>query len=757
MFFKKLFIIFFTAFFHFNFAYGKSFFSDFSCFQDMKRYYPDLIEGKLEWNEQKRFFRCFRDSLELFVEKKIFTHDPSRDYFTEEEIFRLFHLYFEYDVESAHLLTDRVFKIKKILIGGSVDKLKDAEIASLYRLANDYRDIYFILSKQAVVFKKAFNSEERITSQEKEKVMYQIHKAFVFLEQAYTREKIVYSIEDLYKYGEYFNSIVDFNSSLGPKLAQKSFWFLQNLFSGLFSPQKEIYSEDWSSALSSLYDSLDLFFHYKTHFREQMPSLEWNQRVLEGLEIFVSSLSPDGRPSAKREKGFPIKNLDEILSVFLHSFDKDSPHLKDSLFANIYQKHSVSFLTRALSCLSLEDSQDQTCKSEWKTRGPSVATVSFSDVKFEFLQNEIKKTQVSETPVFLRLDRLSTLKKWLAEYKVDILRIQSGDIKSTAEKRHFDQWLDPFFGWDKQKGSIVFGASHSSKNDEKAHQLLNYQAFLQLFLSFYLPQELSSENQLSISFRSWKKMTSDILPALLVMGGQTQEYKHSWRESFLKLFDLADSFLYSSDRNNFLSQRELVDLTVYLAEALKNAKFAESEILKLCEGNSNPSCAIEGLVKNSEIMSSYPRFKKHLFDIHQLDKYKEKITNVLGKRESESTVQAFHLLPLFVLIQTAELNYDRIDKDKSFNLEADELLSFVKLFEEKLYREVPYLSSNEQARSYLMYSFKSGSIPFFTGNRLTALEFSHWHLNPKARNPFTITPNDFHFLIFDFYNLLSKF
>ena len=108
-------------------------------------------------------------------------------------------------------------------------------------------------------------------------------------------------------------------------------------------------------------------------------------------------------------------------------------------------------------------------------------------------------------------------------------------------------------------------------------------------------------------------------------------------------------------------------------------------------------------------MAAYPRFQKHLFD-SQIDKYKERIEAVLGRKGEQ--IQALNLLPLFVLIQTIELNYKLIDRNQSFYLESDELLLFGKKIEAQLESQIPYLSNQNQERAYLMYSFKTGDIPF---------------------------------------------
>ena len=722
-------------------------------------YYPYLAKGELEWPEQKRFFRCLHDTLELFVEKGIFTHDPSRDHFTKTEIFRLFHLYFEYDSNLSRRLTEQVFALKKILIGGSVDQLKDQEIADFYRLIYDYQEIYFILHKQIPIFRKVFTGgSDGITPEQSERALNQMRKSFVLLGRAYTRENIVYPIGELYKYYEYLTESQLVKPS-GSETVKQSAWFLHNLLQGLFSPQKEIKGKKgWSMALNSLYETINLLFYYKTYFLNNLSSPERTYRIIESAEIVIDSLQQIQAKGNK--KGFPLKNLDEMLSVLFSFFDPVAPAeaVANSFFANIHLGQSIPLLTRTLFCFSLESSAEKNCKSQWGSGSASpVVTLSFADSRFEFFPDEIKENPISNSSIFVDREKLGILKRWLSNYKKSILKIHYGDVHFVAVDRQFDHWLSPFFGWE-DNSRIVFGSFHPPEGHEKFYQLLDYQALLPLLFASYLPEGFfSSEKEegesVSIPFQTWKRMVEDISPVLAVLVGK-EGYQFSWRRALFDFFHFADTFLYSSNRDKLLNAREFIDLTVHFLEGVKSAQLAYSKISNGCADHLNSSCAAEKIIEDQEILAAYPRFQKYLF-ASQIGKYKDRITAVLEKRGKPN--QSFSFLPLFILMQTMELNYELIDRNQSFNLESDELLLFAKNFEDQLVGRIPYLLNRQQARSYLMYSFKMGNMPFFTGHSLTPLKFANWHLNPKNREPFIISPNEFHFLIFDFYKLYQNF
>ena len=738
-------------------------FSNLSCFKDIKKYYPGITKGSLNWPQQKRFFRCLHDTLEIFT-KISFAPDSRQetDGFTKTDLFNLFHWHLGQSCVDARRLMERVFAIKKILIGGSADKLKDSEIVKLYKLIYDYREIYFVLHRHIPTFKKVFSKKAgNINPEENEKALKELKTAFILLERAYLREKISYPIEDIFKYGDYFKE-AEFVEPSQQKTVRQSFRYLHHLFQGLFSPKRKIKGKDWNIALSSLHKTISLFFHYKSHFTNNMPRPWLILRMIESAEIFISSLKKD----------FPLENLDEMLSSALSFVDKGSSAFKNSWLAHLAKNDFIPLLTRTLVCFSLDRSSNKKCKSEWgkKSSSPTVR-VSFKDRQFDIFPNKIKSHKLSHPSVVISRENLQFLSHWMLNYKRDIQGIFFGYFKPIAKSRGFNHWQDSFFGWEKNN-RIEFGSFHKPEHNKKKYQLLNYQVFLPLLFDSYFPDNFFSPSQkgqpVSISKKTWEQMITDMAPVFLALS-----HKSSLREYLIGMFDLADSFLYSSNRDKQMSAEELVDLTVHILEGIKTAQLADKRIFQKKTnhlsakdtGSPIPSWPdasnhlsakdiAQAILTDEEILSAYPRFKKYLFP-SQMEKYAQKITSVL-KGEADQ-IKASHLLPLFVLIQIMELNYHLIDQNLSFNLESEELLLFAKKFDKQLAEAIPYVFNPEQARDFLMYSFKTGDMPFFTGDQWTPLKFAHWHLNPHQKKPFKITPNEFHFFIFDFYNLQKQF
>ena len=604
MFSKKLLFFAFVFCFSFTSYAQENIFSEVECFKDMKKYYPLLFKGEpgFGWQKQERFFLCLHDTLEIFVDKEIFIPPKDRDYFTKEEISWIFDEYFGYDPETSRDLTNKLFLIKKVLIGGSVNKLKIRELAVFRRLVFDYQDIYYILHKQIPVFHKAF-AGEHIAPQEKTDALHQLKKAFILLKRAYTREGIVYPIHDMHKYDEYFEEAQIFKTSR-TSLAKQAFWFLHNLYEGLFSPQQAIKKTDWQLALDSLYNMVNLFLHHRAYFSKDMYPPAFVYRALESMEIFVSSLK--FVKTQKNKKGFPLKNLDKMLSVI---FSYQNSHISGGFFTNI---DSIPLLTRTLTCFSLDKSPEKNCKSEWGSRSSSpVVTLSFEDSKFEVFPDEIKRSSLSKQSAVIELEKLRILKQWFAAYKKSLSDIHLGNANDVARNRQFDHWLNPFFGWEEESSRMIFGSFYSSKSKDKSYQLLNYQAFLSLLFFSYLTEDFfSSENgeQASLSFTTWKKIVKEISPALVTFGGK-EGYKSSWRQSFFDLFHFADSFSYSSNRDKLLNARELMDLTIHLLEGIKSSYFTYDKISQLCANNLSLSCVKQKIVEDQEIMAVHPRFQ----------------------------------------------------------------------------------------------------------------------------------------------------
>ncbi|MDE0091994.1 MAG: hypothetical protein OXN83_01760, partial [Oligoflexia bacterium] len=598
---------------------------------------------------------------------------------------------------------------------------------------------YFIIHKHIPVLMKAFASASHtITTEQRTKSLQQIKTAFQLLESAYKRENIAYPIQDIYRYGAYFKQAGFLKDE---QKADRAFFFLHHLIEGVLFPEKEIKDSRWTVIFDTFYNTIDLLLYYKTYFVEDLTDLQKTYVKLESARLFLSLLKNSS------SEAFPLNSLDNMLYVLVSFFDQQTEtSLSRNMLSNLRDKRLIRFFTRTLTCFSLSLPSKANCSSEWR-KDSSVVTFSFPDSQFQFFSDKIQKEDYSSSiRMFLDSKKIDSLNRWIYGYKKSLFDLHQGDLEAVAVRHQFDHWLEPFFGWG-EDGRIRFGDFYSSDHIEKAYQLLNYQAFLSFLLSAYLPND-----EKGISFKVWTNIVSQFSPLLVILGG-SKGYKMSWKKSFYGLFQVADSFLNSSDRDQHLNSKELIDLTVHFLEAAKSSQKAFDVISGFCGESIDSSCIADAIIREQGILSAYPRFQEYIFNF-KIDAYKEKIQDTVGEINNNFT--QVQLLPLFFLLQSMELNYHLIDQDQSFNLESDELLVFAKEFQDSLNAQVPYVFNSEQALSYLMYSFKTGNMPFFTGSGFEPVRYTHWHLSSKSYQAFTITPNDFHFLMFDFYNLYKQ-
>ena len=705
----------------------------------MQNYAPHLASGQLSKEQQDRFFHCVWGVLDLIVVKRMIVHDDSRDHFTREEIFRLFNVYFEYDEETALKFRDFIFVAKKILVGGSSDKLKDKELAHLFNLIYDYRDAYYIIHKQLPLLRNAGQPGHSLSEEQKERLLKKFKRSLQGLQEAYQRENVVYTLSDLNHDGEYLNT-----ESSQTYLVSSLF---QGLFEGVLFPQTKIEAQGWDTAFKMIYKGLNLYLYYKTHFKAGLTAMEKRYVQLQSAQLFLDIISENP------DQGFPVKALDKILLSAVGLLEGQSPSL-DRWLSRLKNPNAMALITRSIVCFSLK--RFSNCGAETDSESsPELSQVqtSFPDTEFSFSEGQLLQKDLDSPALFLTPAQIQYLQQWLTSYQEGIQHIYYGWIQETAVKHQFDQWLDPFFGWDAE-GQIIFGSFDSKVSAQKSFWLLENQRVLSFFLGSYLPEDFFSSTQSRMSVKLWNQILSDFSPALSVLLG-TPGQNASIKQQANALFSLADQFLNSSDKDDSLNSKELLDLSVHLFSALKQSQRLFQELSPVCQTEPISPCLAQKLLEDERLLSPYPRFQEYIFK-QTRGRYQEKIQSVLGDIEG-SAFSSMDLLPLFFLIQLMETNYHLLDSDQSFSLESRELLSLAHAFKNAVYVNIPYIHSEKQAVSYIMYSLKVGSLPFFTGSSEDPIKFSHWHLNPQSRKPFTITANDFHFLLFDLYNLYTKF
>ena len=715
---------------------------DLPCIKAIKENYPDFLEGQLKGLKEEKFFGCITAFLDLFVHKKYAYHDSTRDHFTKNEIIYFFNREVGYnDEEKSKQITEKVLLIKKLFIGGSINNIKDKELSQLLNLIPDYRDAYFIIQEEIPIFKMLFKEGFRdIDSESKKQTLKQLRKTVLVLSRAYQRERVSYTVEDLAKYPSYMGkNSLRWNSV---------FSILQNVFEGVLVPQKEIKREGWTFFENVIRRGVDFLFYYNEHLllKEDLTEIKFVYNSLAALERFFLVLSSNEKLFL--ERGFPLKNLDEILhaSIDFINFSED----RASFLSRFKDKKRLNFFTRTLFALSLRSDKQKESSVEW-INNPFRVSFTFPDSQFDFFKDYFTEKPLKEA-YFISSKKFNKLKRWVKQYKQDLLEIHYELTEDLARKKGMEHWLDFFFGWNEKK-EMIYGSFDWVDNDSKMIHFVNYQSFLSLFLASYMPEEFFYSEEVEISKKQWNEIVLNFTPFLLVFFGGN-ELQNNWRNSLEDLFLVADLFLNSSDANGSLNRKELMDLTVHLSTAFQQSQKVFPQLLGLCEGSDFSTCAVKSLLNQPGMLSSYPLFKDYIFPEKEQE-YEKNFQSVLAGMERHSFSQ---LMELFFLIQVLEVNYyQKINTNVSFSLEYEELLVFAESLKEQMFLNIPYLYSSDQALAYLLYSFQFREIPFFTGSEFESVQFTHWYLNPEVQKPFSITPNHFHKVGFEFYNVYKKF
>ena len=728
--------------------------------------YPYVLKGEESptqsdiYSQSDIFFRCIKDLLELVAVKNYYIHPSERDHFIRREVFNWFHSRIGYDKEKSQLLTHRLLFIKKLLVGGSIDTIKDQELDQLYDLVDYYKEIYLVLHKEISVLKnlvqgKKINLEgkEKTLEQVEKDTLEQVGKAVILLSRAYQSENVSYTVEDISKYSEYIKRYSENDTTS----LQALFTILQNLLQGSIYPHQEIQGKHWDVFVNVIHRSVGFLFHYNKYILKKQTEIQFAYNSLSSLNNFLSILSSN--QELYFNQGFPIENIDNILHAVLQLFRSQGD--SSLLLSGLKDKKSIRYFTRSLFTFSLNPKNSHKGQADWDTEASHVR-VSFKDYKFQFYEDQLTQQKKKSDSLFVSSEQIQSLNTWIDDYKSGIYDIFKGKEQQVAQYIGLEHWLSAFFGWN-ENNEIIYGEEldltglhYSPNNSFKMLHFLGYRSFLSLLLNKYVSEDFFETDRAveELSEEQWDHFLSDLSPLFFVVFGQ-DGFPKSVKKSLQNLFTVADLFMNSSDVNGSLNRKELLDLSIHLISALKKSQKTFPFLLELCDTKMDFSkCVTKAFINEPEILQNYPRFKDYLETRKSL--YEKHISNILKDLETDSS--PFALVELFFLIQVMETNYyRRINTNATPSLEFEELLVFSKSLTEKIRSSVPYLYNSEQALAFILYSFESQEIPFFTGDEFESLRFSHWYLNSKARSSFSVNPREFHTVGFEFYNLYKRF
>ena len=756
--------------------------------EKMKSHYTSLLQGTISNKTQEEFFTCLYDGLRLFSQRM--EHADKRNYFTTEDIAKFF--YYDRDLNPVRSWEFAVksLVIKKIFIGGDVDRLSDKELQQLIRLVYDYEQFFIHIKRWVPFFHAVLKGESfSISSADFNKSMERLQWAFATALQAYRREKVSYSVSDFHQIDEYarvlkykaedfqqiLNSVkstegspvvLNFQKtvryanrlrlhSLGFREAKQ--WknlsdFLHFWGSGLFT--RPITGNRWGKFASSINSIISLFFTHRVYiagrdiFEPEVFSI-----VLNGLEMLTDSIL--NSESMHKSRGFPATHFTGLVKSIL-SQAKTSGDLSSSPLTHLTEPDSgdsISLITRALICFSISPISSNCKVVSSNKKSEPISIFSFPDGRYVFQRNGLRKWIPSYGKTFaITENQLKSLKYWLQEFRrqVDNIKINSHLV---AEKYSFSHWMSDFFGED-EKRRIWFGYGAGNEFQiSLSYSLLNYSAFLKFLLSSWFKQS-GPKKTFSLDISEWKGLTNKIFPVLSVLF--QMDYTEELKRMSYFLFEYGDLLLNSANKNERMEFDELLDITVHLVSAQKSSQFAFEKIKLNCGKELKQECVNKQLFRNRGILSNFPQILDYV--------------TTFGERDFASSARdlfpvtirnAYDLMPFFLITQLTEVLFYKYDFNKDFQLEQDEFQKMVQGLDAKATSWVPYIHNDKQAEVYLRYAIKTGKFPLLMEKEDQVLDFgsldvSYWITHSESYKDLPIYRYQIFAFFVNLYNLYKK-
>ena len=780
MFFKTLLL--FTPLFLVSFpAFG--FIEKLTCSQKMPSRYRSLLRGTITYEDRRQFFLCIQDALKLSMK-----YISTRKDYTTEDITKFYYHVLDYPVARAWEMASKTLVIKKILLGGRVDRLEGHKIEQLTNLISKYQDFFAGIKEEVPLFLRILSGSPPFISFDfLDKSVKKLHSAVRSLGEAYRGKGVSYTLSDFRQIPDYarilsyttsdftkilryaedkgtghvtldFYKTIRYANALGiDSLGRKKGRQLENLSSFLYFWGTGVFSgpiegRSWNYFTGSFNHIISLFIRYQVYIAGRDV---FNPRVfsvvLKSIDEAIDAImyvryNPSG-------KGFPASHLEGLIRTVLSQADSEDDFSESPLSHLVDEKNkdSLSFIIRALICFSLPPVPSD-CKiiSSQKKSEPFLSFL-FPDGKYLFQRNDTRKWVPSKDKVFSVIpDQLQSLKNWLGEFRywINFMRING---EAVANYYGFSHWLNGFFGQDREKRIRFDYVSSAESEFSLFYSLLNYSAFLKFFISPYLKLDSEAET-LSIGPSDWARFTEEMLPVLAVLF--QINYNDGLKKLSPVLFEYGDLLLNSSNKNGKLEVSEVLDLTMHLSSAQQSSYVSFSLLKKNCGELLENSCISEELFFNPQILDNFPHFQKYFLSVEAKD-------FIFPTRELlPATVQeSYELLPFFLIVQLTELLFHKYDFNKSLKIELQEFQELTRGLVSKMTESIPHLNNKEHGERYLRYAMIEGNFPFLMekGDIFSSIKFTHWVMHPKEYEDIPILKYQLFVFLVNLYNLGNRF
>ena len=741
MFFKVLLLL-------LNFSAAEAFdFSQFTCVIKASERYRAILRGTITEEERRDFFLCIQGGVELF--QRFFTHSPDRDYFTTLDIAKFFYHYLDYSRDEAYEVSVKALILKKILVGGAVDRLEDENLTKIKNMSYKYGHVsyaWFVerMQKHIPLLISIFQGGGKPSEARLQTMMSRIKDVLQDVAWLYKKHDVVYSLEDLRGIPDYIRvlklSAADFGEIYDRAAWREGAKSIHFDFAKIVRVSKELgfFSDDlkgaehigaflyfysrpifgshvsgdkWKRFVRSLQPVISMALHYQIHLadKEDMFSPHALPHALTVLDFGLQAmLHIRENPAGKR--GFPVENLQGLLAAGL-----DGGEGGDFLGAlRSDSSDSLGLLARSFVCFSLP-SPSASCRAvKMEKKGDPLLRLVFPDGEYVFAHSGNFDMRPAARPrrFDIRPDQIDFLRDWIEEFQRMLYGWKTDQGLYGGLRYGFSHWLSGFFGYDRFR-RIQFGNIRSPELVSfTAHDFIVVSSFLELLSDPYFEGGSMPPYQ-------WEKFKSEIIPALSAVFNIPYTKDFHRMSSFL--FKAGDLLLNSSNQNNKLERGELLDLTVHLMESAKSARWS-FRLLEIHCLSMSADCVSQNLIRDPRHLSHFPSFQERM-DYASYTPFLSAARDLLP----ETTSRSFDLAPFFLSVQLTELWFYVLDEDRSGGLSPEELAlrlrpSLAKMTDDLL----PYTHNRRQGEMYLRYALKEGELPFFDEDPFSAVRFSHW-------------------------------
>ena len=685
-----------------------------SCFSQNKSFIGQYFSG--QFNKPyalDRFFDCLDNLIQALLNH---TRTGHPDYYTQVELSR-FILYMGGDKTAktekqarakADSMSQALLNLKAGFIGGPVDKLSLKEIKLCRQILSIFRERMRELLPFIPQIAQALLGED-ISKRTLNEVTHTVQKSLKTLSKELAKLSFAVNLSLLETAQQNLEVLFGLSSRLD---RLKSSVHILAQWQKIFSSSGQVIkSVDLPPLLQSFGDISAIWLH---HSRFLKGKFYLDYTVLPDTQYFLS------RSLEVVEKALKSSNHKQIAL-------KDVEELARRIwFVPILSKPVFRLGLRSFSCFLLKPlSENKVCKQSLHFEKTKIE-VRWTDLIWTMTkEHKIQESPTNQKGDFITLADLKILRQYLDSWSQAEQQIRNKGVLPSLFGSP-NQWLNRKIGKTGQ-GRLAFRVL---RNENKTFlSWLNWQSHLmKLFATAYTNRGASSIDQ-----KLWNKMIKE-WTAFAVAIYPPLEWEQFQKTGY-QVFYHGDFIMSQSNGDRVLQEEELLELFALSISAL-DTLYASLKLTKHCSGAPPYSLPMDCLF---DTLGTWPRTVFEGFPVLTQTfltdkKAQEQYINTLKSFYGDSNVILHKdVFKLFLIAHYQENMMEHLDKDHSFNLNAQELMALMPVFEQTIIEDIPLFYNKREAFAFITYLFYYGELPILgEGGEISApVRFSNWLLNPE--------------------------